>query len=122
MKWTRIQKNTKVKLSLNPKPEAEVPVSSVSHSELAGVRAFPPEQEMESRIIGGQEAWAHSWPWQVSLQFSSMPTCGGAVIAAEWVVSAAHCFSRSAGPLKGGTTKQVQPQTDTLVTMVTLRT
>ncbi|KAF6738432.1 Transmembrane protease serine 9 [Oryzias melastigma] len=63
-------------------------------SELAGVRAFPPEQEMESRIIGGQEAWAHSWPWQVSLQFSSMPTCGGAVIAAEWVVSAAHCFSR----------------------------
>ncbi|TKS90349.1 Transmembrane protease serine 9 [Collichthys lucidus] len=47
---------------------------------------------MESRIIGGQEAWAHSWPWQVSLRFASMPACGGAIIGPLWVVSAAHCF------------------------------
>ncbi|KAM4569638.1 ovochymase-1 isoform 2-T2 [Odontesthes bonariensis] len=49
---------------------------------------------METRIIGGQEAWAHSWPWQVSLQFSSMPACGGAIISPLWVISAAHCFKR----------------------------
>ncbi|XP_041819476.1 ovochymase-1 isoform X2 [Chelmon rostratus] len=63
-------------------------------SDLSGVRSFIPEQEMESRIIGGQEAWAHSWPWQVSLQFASMPACGGAVINPLWVISAAHCFKR----------------------------
>lgn len=49
---------------------------------------------MESRIIGGQESWAHSWPWQVSLQFATMPACGGAIISPLWVLSAAHCFKR----------------------------
>ncbi|XP_018545063.1 transmembrane protease serine 9 isoform X1 [Lates calcarifer] len=63
-------------------------------SDLAGVRSFSPEQEMESRIIGGQEAWAHSWPWQVSLRFATMPACGGAIISPLWVISAAHCFKR----------------------------
>ncbi|KAM7367456.1 hypothetical protein PAMP_015356 [Pampus punctatissimus] len=62
--------------------------------ELAGVRPFSPEQELETRIIGGQEAWAHSWPWQVSLRFTSMPACGGAVLSPLWVLSAAHCFKR----------------------------
>nr|XP_046235556.1 ovochymase-1 isoform X2 [Scatophagus argus] len=63
-------------------------------SNVSGVRPFITEQEMESRIIGGHEAWAHSWPWQVSLQFATMPACGGAVISPLWVVSAAHCFKR----------------------------
>uniref|UniRef100_UPI0037E90D7C ovochymase-1 n=1 Tax=Semicossyphus pulcher TaxID=241346 RepID=UPI0037E90D7C len=63
-------------------------------SDLSGVRVFRPEQEMETRIIGGQEAWAHSWPWQVSLCFASMPACGGAVIGPLWIISAAHCFKR----------------------------
>ncbi|XP_071374328.1 ovochymase-1 [Centroberyx affinis] len=62
--------------------------------DLAGIRAFNPELEMETRIIGGQEAWAHSWPWQVSLRFATMPACGGAIIAPLWVVTAAHCFRR----------------------------
>ncbi|XP_051811212.1 ovochymase-1 isoform X2 [Acanthochromis polyacanthus] len=62
--------------------------------DLAGVRSFVPEQQVETRIIGGQEAWSHSWPWQVSLRFASMPACGGAVIGPTWVLSAAHCFKR----------------------------
>ncbi|XP_041832992.1 ovochymase-1 isoform X2 [Melanotaenia boesemani] len=63
-------------------------------SDLAGIRSFPLELEIETRIIGGQEAWAHSWPWQVSLQLSSTSACGGAIISPLWVVSAAHCFTR----------------------------
>lgn len=70
-------------------------VNCYTTADLAGVRCFVPEQEMESRIMGGQEAWAHSWPWQVSLQFATMPACGGAIIGPLWVMSAAHCFSRS---------------------------
>uniref|UniRef100_A0A4W6BYB7 Peptidase S1 domain-containing protein n=1 Tax=Lates calcarifer TaxID=8187 RepID=A0A4W6BYB7_LATCA len=61
----------------------------------AGQDLFMFKQEMESRIIGGQEAWAHSWPWQVSLRFATMPACGGAIISPLWVISAAHCFKRS---------------------------
>uniref|UniRef100_A0A8C2WUK9 Ovochymase 1 n=1 Tax=Cyclopterus lumpus TaxID=8103 RepID=A0A8C2WUK9_CYCLU len=64
-------------------------------ADLSGVRCFSPEQELESRIIGGQEAWANSWPWQVSLRFASTPACGGAIIGPTWVVTAAHCFKRS---------------------------
>uniref|UniRef100_A0A8C1LBI3 Zgc:55888 n=1 Tax=Cyprinus carpio TaxID=7962 RepID=A0A8C1LBI3_CYPCA len=61
----------------------------------AGIRAFIPEKdEEESRIIGGQEAWAHSWPWQVSLQYSDMPVCGGAILDLRWVITACHCFKR----------------------------
>ncbi|XP_049617469.1 ovochymase-1 isoform X1 [Syngnathus scovelli] len=65
--------------------------------ELAGVRPFVAQRQPadpETRIIGGQETWAHSWPWQVSLLFATMPACGGAILAPRWVVSAAHCFRR----------------------------
>uniref|UniRef100_A0A8C0FV96 Peptidase S1 domain-containing protein n=1 Tax=Bubo bubo TaxID=30461 RepID=A0A8C0FV96_BUBBB len=43
-----------------------------------------------SRIIGGEEAVPYSWPWQVSVQISDEHVCGGAVLAREWVVTAAH--------------------------------
>uniref|UniRef100_A0A8B9Q6N0 Peptidase S1 domain-containing protein n=1 Tax=Apteryx owenii TaxID=8824 RepID=A0A8B9Q6N0_APTOW len=43
-----------------------------------------------SRIIGGEEAVPYSWPWQVSVQISDEHICGGAVLAKEWVVTAAH--------------------------------
>uniref|UniRef100_A0A8B9N9H5 Peptidase S1 domain-containing protein n=1 Tax=Accipiter nisus TaxID=211598 RepID=A0A8B9N9H5_9AVES len=46
-----------------------------------------------SRIIGGEVAVPYSWPWQVSVQISDEHICGGAVLAKEWVVTAAHCFN-----------------------------
>ncbi|XP_071781059.2 ovochymase-1 [Centroberyx gerrardi] len=79
---------------LSPPINADTAYLAASSADLAGIRAFNPELEMETRIIGGQEAWAHSWPWQVSLRFATMPACGGAIIAPLWVVTAAHCFRR----------------------------
>ncbi|KAM6236416.1 LOW QUALITY PROTEIN: chymotrypsin-like elastase family member 2A [Spheniscus humboldti] len=53
-----------------------------------------------SRVVGGEDARLYSWPWQVSLhQYSSngkwYHTCGGTLIATNWVMTAAHCISSS---------------------------
>jgi len=42
------------------------------------------------RIIGGQAAWPHSWPWMCSIRFLGR-SCGCSVISPNWVVTAAHC-------------------------------
>ncbi|XP_048206239.1 chymotrypsin-like elastase family member 2A [Perognathus longimembris pacificus] len=51
------------------------------------------------RVVGGQEAVPNSWPWQVSLQYTSSGrwyhTCGGFLVATNWVVTAAHCISNT---------------------------
>ncbi|XP_062374101.1 ovochymase-1 isoform X2 [Sardina pilchardus] len=72
---------------------------NITYNDTTGVRAFPPETEIETRIIGGQEAWAHSWPWQVSLRFATMHACGGAILSEQWIVTAAHCFRRYKEPM-----------------------
>ncbi|XP_068097792.1 chymotrypsin-like elastase family member 3B isoform X3 [Hyperolius riggenbachi] len=58
-----------------------------------GVPTYAPS----SRVVNGEDAKPHSWPWQVSLQYKSgdafYHTCGGSLIAPNWVLTAAHCIS-----------------------------
>lgn len=55
----------------------------------------PPDcglRAMSGRIVGGAQTSETKWPWQVSLHFGSTHICGGTLIDAQWVLTAAHCF------------------------------
>jgi len=49
----------------------------------------------QSRIVGGQEAEPHAYPWQISLQYKDFltyyHTCGATIVDEYHIVCAAHC-------------------------------
>uniref|UniRef100_A0A3Q1J3V2 Peptidase S1 domain-containing protein n=1 Tax=Anabas testudineus TaxID=64144 RepID=A0A3Q1J3V2_ANATE len=52
---------------------------------------------MNTRILGGNST-AGMWPWMVSLQRSGSHVCGGTLVAVDYVLSDANCFSSSSRP------------------------
>nr|XP_006004607.1 PREDICTED: chymotrypsin-like elastase family member 1 [Latimeria chalumnae] len=54
-------------------------------------------EPMKGRVVGGTEVVPNSWPWQISLQYTYANaggwghTCGGSLLNARWVMTAAHC-------------------------------
>uniref|UniRef100_A0A8D2ZTJ8 chymotrypsin n=1 Tax=Scophthalmus maximus TaxID=52904 RepID=A0A8D2ZTJ8_SCOMX len=61
-----------------------------------GTPAVPPQVTGYARIVNGEEAVPHSWPWQVSLQdYTGFHFCGGSLVNENWVVTAAHCNVRT---------------------------
>lgn len=77
--------------------------------------------DVKPHIIGGVEATIEEAPWQVGLMFfgaenpRSATGCGGSVISAEWVVTAAHCvdFLTSPGDLQVTAGVTTLPDSDT---------
>ena len=51
-----------------------------------------------SRVINGQDASPHAWPWQVSLRARGRHICGGSLIRPDWIVTAAHCVYSNPNP------------------------
>jgi hypothetical protein len=58
-----------------------------------------PHEEKIPEIVGGTEAAPGAWPWQVALVRADEPDaykgqfCGGTLVAATWVLTAAHCVN-----------------------------
>lgn len=57
--------------------------------ERAGAQEY---QERSASVVGGGPAGDHEFPYLVAVFFDGFQGCGGALISADWVVSAAHCF------------------------------
>ena len=51
-----------------------------------------------ARVVNGENAPQHAWPWQISLRVNGRHVCGGSLIKNDWVVTAAHCVDRNPRP------------------------
>jgi len=49
-------------------------------------------------IVGGEDVLKHSWPWQIMLRTSAGGLCGGTLIDAGHVLTAAHCIKMPVNP------------------------
>ncbi|XP_074162302.1 chymotrypsin-C-like isoform X2 [Sminthopsis crassicaudata] len=68
----------------------------LGYASSCGVPTYLPN--LTTRVVGGEDARPHSWPWQISLQYlkddTYRHTCGGTLISNQHVLTAAHCISK----------------------------
>ena len=51
------------------------------------------EAEIDTKIVGGKQAYPHSIPWQVALVLTNTSNlqCGGTIICDKYVLTAGKC-------------------------------
>ncbi|KAK7190370.1 hypothetical protein DPSP01_011551 [Paraphaeosphaeria sporulosa] len=63
---------------------------------VAAAPAAQPQDDFSVQIVGGSAATAGQFPYIVSIQVSGSHYCGGSLLNANTVITAAHCATRSA--------------------------
>lgn len=64
---------------------------------VAAISAFPTLKTFPERIVGGSQATRGEFPSIVQIQRSGSQYCGGVIVNANWIVTAAHCSTASVG-------------------------
>ncbi|XP_041067781.1 transmembrane protease serine 2-like isoform X1 [Carcharodon carcharias] len=72
------------------------------------------EDEVSTKIVGGQEAAPGEFPWQVSLHLNNRHICGGTILTPYWVITAAHCGERHSSPSRWRVYGGILRQSETL--------
>ena len=61
-------------------------------------RQAPSKKKASKRVYGGKESQPGEWPWMASVQTKrgtkSPKICGGAILSKNFILTAAHCFSK----------------------------
>lgn len=57
--------------------------------------AFPVQRPRRGgaspRVVGGKPAKPGAWPWVVAMYRDGVFHCGGVILDASWILTAAHC-------------------------------
>ena len=70
---------------------------------MPALSAPPAPDQIKPAIVGGEETAVGAWPWMAALVYRAFGNaldgqfCGGSLIDAEWVLTAAHCVLNGDG-------------------------